>query len=843
MPEPAPQSSHGARARIRAAFGRDPSAEDHGVQIVDTPEVRIHHPSDLLGIVLSALGIAVALLVAVFAHGTTAGVTEDVQGISTWLQRIFVVPVTVLEGLLTVFVPVAVLGELGLRRLGRQVLETLAAGALGLLAAAIAYWLTLGFGSPTLVAALSLWVGGEWTVVLPAYLAVLVAMITAAGPRARRRSIAWSWNFTWVTVAVLLITAQVSVPGVITVVLLGRMAGLAVRYVSGVQSERAYGPALVRGIRSAGFDPVRLVRITGVSDEDTSDAPTEASDASSDALTRNADNRVYAMTTSAGLRFDVVVVDGDRQVIGALTLLWRSLRLRGIDGRAVVSLRPAAERAALLSYAATAAGVRTPRLLAVAESEDSMLLVQEHVQAVPLSDLTPEDISDDDLAAVWEQLATAHAAGLAHRALTADAVLLGTPLPGDLIARRPAWLTSWGSGDVASSSLARRLDRAQMLALLALHVGPQRALGSAARALSPDELAAVGPLIQSVALPRSTREGVRAEKTLLSDLRTALVHEVPDAVVEPERLVRFGARKVVTIGLLIVAAAVVVTSMNFGLIVDALRTASPWWTAAAFALGLTTWIGAAMTLIAFSPIALPPWRALLTQVAGSFVAIAAPAGVGPAALNLRLLTRRGVSASLSTATVALVQVSQFVVTVAILIVLSLFTGDAGALRQMPSSTVLIAVGLVVAALVAVMLVPAVRRWVLAKSMPMLRQTWPRLSEVISQPGRLALAFFGNLVMTMGYIFAFEASMAAFNVSMSLIDIAVIYLLGNAAGAAVPTPGGLGTVELALTGGLTGAGVPPALAASAVVLFRALTYWLRIPLGWLAMRSLQRTGEL
>jgi uncharacterized protein (TIRG00374 family) len=68
-------------------------------------------------------------------------------------------------------------------------------------------------------------------------------------------------------------------------------------------------------------------------------------------------------------------------------------------------------------------------------------------------------------------------------------------------------------------------------------------------------------------------------------------------------------------------------------------------------------------------------------------------------------------------------------------------------------------------------------------------------------------------------------------------------VGNAVGAAVPTPGGLGAVELALTTGLTGAGLPYALALSVVLVYRLLTYWLRIPLGYVAMKYLERTGEL
>ena len=98
-------------------------------------------------------------------------------------------------------------------------------------------------------------------------------------------------------------------------------------------------------------------------------------------------------------------------------------------------------------------------------------------------------------------------------------------------------------------------------------------------------------------------------------------------------------------------------------------------------------------------------------------------------------------------------------------------------------------------------------------------------------------------MTGGYLAAFAATLAAFGQEVPLTQLALIYLGGMALGSAVPTPGGLGTVELALSGGLTAAGVPPAVAASVAVLFRLLTFWGRVPLGWLAMRRLQRTNEL
>ena len=64
-------------------------------------------------------------------------------------------------------------------------------------------------------------------------------------------------------------------------------------------------------------------------------------------------------------------------------------------------------------------------------------------------------------------------------------------------------------------------------------------------------------------------------------------------------------------------------------------------------------------------------------------------------------------------------------------------------------------------------------------------------------------------------------------------------LAAAVAAAAPTPGGLGAIEAALVTGLTGVGVAPGPAVSAVLLYRLATYWLPVAPGWLAWRVLQR----
>ena len=803
--------------------------------MIDTPAVRVHHPGDAVGAILSAAAIAAVCILGAYAQGTTTGVTEDVQGFASFVQRLVVLPVAVLEGLIVTIVPLAVLTELIVRRLVRHAVEAVLAASIGVVVAIVATRLITSFGIPELQAAFSTFSDGRFTVNVPELLVATSALLTVAGPRARRRTVRGSWNILWVGLGVAVITSVFTLLGVALAVLLGRIVGTATRYVSGVQTERAYGAALVEGVRRAGFDPVRLVRVPDSASRPETDP---AADLSSIAIARQGDHRVYAMTTRDDRRRDVVVLDGDRQVLGLLARWWRSLRLRGIDGRWAVSLRQVAERSALLTYGALSAGVATPRLLGMAEAEDSMLLVHEHVPgAIPLRDVPDEVLTDEVLDTIWRQLERAHRAGLAHRALTSDVVLMTTD-------ERPAvLLIGWESGDVASAELARRMDVSQLLAVLALRVGAHRAVASAARVLTDADLTTIGPLLQSIALPRATREAARAHRGLLGEVREALLELLPEADVEPERLVRFGARTVLTVAISIAAAVVVVTTLNFDQVSEALRSAQPWWAAAAFALGLVTYVSAAVALMAFSPVRLPLWRTVLVQSAASFVALVAPAGIGPAALNMRMLTRRGVSNALAVASVGLVQVSQFLTTIVLLLVLSTVSGSQGTL-ELPSPTVLVAIAIVGIAAAAAMLIPTIRQWVWGQVAPMWRQTWPQLVRLLSRPGRFALAAFASTMMTVAYLGAFWASLAAFGRELSLIDLALIYLIGNAAGALVPTPGGLGPVEVALIAGLTATGgVPGAIATSVVVTFRGLTYWAHIPLGWVSMRYLQREHEL
>lgn len=932
-----------ARDRPAPVGTPDAPRPSRPVLLVDAPQARVRRPGDLVALVLSGLGVVTVLVLAVYANATTQGVTEDVQSaVADGLRQVLLLPVTVLEGILTLFVPIVVLIDRLMRRNWRSAVEAAGTAALAGLLSQGALWLLDAIGSRPLTNGLTITHEGIAVIAINPYVAALAGLLTAVGDRSRSRMLGWSWTLLWVVLGLAIVQGEQTLPGALITVLLGRIAGLGMRYASGVLHERATGISLVRGLRRAGLDPVRVVRMDPLPPEADAQAWTvttaapigyterlrepspatmsddepaeswpllqhdggghhqpgadgraahghreghghgrehspataqpdvtpseerlspadlvaavdregatgdsiapdvltdpervlaEAAASATGTLDLESANRTYAVWDADGVRHDVIVLDGDRHVVGYLSNIWTSLRLRGLESRPARTLREAANRATLMNFAARAAGVRAPDLVGVTEARDSVLIVAEHVPgARRVDELSPDELDDDVLDQIWTQLRSAHSKGLAHQDLHAGAVHVD---PAGQV-----WIVDWETGEIISTELARRVDLAQLLTLLAVLVGPTRALASAARVLSREQLASMAPLLQPLALPSRTRDAVKDHRGLVAELREQLIELIPRADVAPIQLARFSSRTVVTVTLAVVAVVVLLTSISFTEVAEAVRNANPAWMVAAFLMGLLTFVGAAMALVAFSSTRLSLWRTVLVQVAASVVTLVAPAGIGPAALNLRYLTRERISVPLGVATVGLVQVSQFVTTVLLLVVVALITGSVGSVSA-PSPAVIGAIVGGVAIVGVLLLVPRVRAWVWVKVSPTLQQVWPRLVSVASNPRRLVFGIAGNLLVTAGYVGAFGASLAAFGHSLPLTSLAITYLASNSIGAIVPSPGGIGPVELALTGGLTVVGIPYATAVSTAVLFRLMTFWGRVPLGWAALRYLQR----
>ena len=78
-------------------------------------------------------------------------------------------------------------------------------------------------------------------------------------------------------------------------------------------------------------------------------------------------------------------------------------------------------------------------------------------------------------------------------------------------------------------------------------------------------------------------------------------------------------------------------------------------------------------------------------------------------------------------------------------------------------------------------------------------------------------------------------------NLPFVQIGAVYLGGHLVASAAPVPGGLGALEAALIAGLSALGMPVGAAASAVLIYRLLTYWLTIPVGWLSLKIAEGRG--
>ena len=66
-------------------------------------------------------------------------------------------------------------------------------------------------------------------------------------------------------------------------------------------------------------------------------------------------------------------------------------------------------------------------------------------------------------------------------------------------------------------------------------------------------------------------------------------------------------------------------------------------------------------------------------------------------------------------------------------------------------------------------------------------------------------FGSSAALTLAYGLVLAASLLAFGVEVSLVEVLAVYLGGTALASASPTPGNLGAVEVALAAGLTTVG--------------------------------------
>ncbi|WP_326703631.1 lysylphosphatidylglycerol synthase domain-containing protein [Streptomyces cyaneofuscatus] len=451
---------------------------------------RVHRPSDLMRLLIGIAAIAVLFAIAAFAQGTTTGLEDDISKGTEQAPDLLIKIAGLVSSIAVLLVPVAFAIERLIKRDGLRIAD-------GVLAAVLAHGVTL---------ATDLWVsrsapgtiqealtqpqpGAGLTDPVHGYLAPVIAYMTAVGMARRPRWRVVLWAVLLLDAFAMLVGGYTTPFSIILTVLIGWTVAYGTLYAVGSPNVRPTGQHLMAGLRHVGFRPVAAMRTEDAPDNDNTD--------------QNDRGRRYLVTLEDGPPLDVTVVDREQQAQGFFYRAWRRLTLRTLtQRRSIQSLRQALEQEALLAYAAIAAGANAPKLIATSElGPDAVMLVYEHIGGRSLDQMEDEEITDDLVRGAWRQVKALQSRRIAHRRLTGDALLVDRS--------GKVFVTDLRGGEIAAGDLVLRMDVAQLLTTLGLRVGAERSVAGALAVLGPDAVADCLPLLQPIALSRSTRATLR----------------------------------------------------------------------------------------------------------------------------------------------------------------------------------------------------------------------------------------------------------------------------------------------------------------------------------------------
>lgn len=280
-------------------------------------------------------------------------------------------------------------------------------------------------------------------------------------------------------------------------------------------------------------------------------------------------------------------------------------------------------------------------------------------------------------------------------------------------------------------------------------------------------------------------------------------------------------------------------------------------TAVVIVLAGVHYVAAAVALRAAAGIPLRLSEATEVQLAAAVANRVTPAGIGGSAVNARYLTRRGLPLPGALGSVAALHVlggiADFVVLASLV-----FAGRSLGLLDVGQEFSQISAKLsrVVAPLTSwwslLLLVPVITVLLLARWRWAVRATtalsgfWIPIKALMRRPAALATLLFASAATTVVMAIAFAMTCAMVpgpDVHVAAGTLVVGYMLGSAAGNAVPTPSSFGATESALVVVLAAAGYPASQAVEIVLIFRIITFWLPALVGLLASRRLRLRGAL
>ena len=765
------------------------------------------HPADLARFLVAGTLLVAILGLAWWQPDALTTISSDIVGLLAHLPAVLR---DVLGGLAQVAVfllPLAAIAwGIRARALRPVVVTAVCAVAAALLDGALNGWLDrIAPPRPTGLSQGDSWLFGA-DFPSSAYVAGLAAGVTVLAPLLNRawRRVAWSGVF--IAAFLRLLTTEVVPVNVGVAVALGVTTASLVLLIVGAPWRRTSPARVAAALAAAGIE-VRDVE------------PVERGSRPS-----------FSAVEDGGRALHVAWIGRDERDADLLYRTWRSIRVKGVDDElAGLAARHQAREEALALVLAAEAGARVPALVGVGETHDGDgLLAVEALEGRRMDELADEEVDDALLDALWVDVRSLRGRRIAHRRLGADQVLVTVDGP-VLLGLRAAQLSA--------SDVQLDLDVANLLVATAARVGPERAVAAARRTLADDDLNAALAFVQPLALTSVNRRLAKADKSLLKGISSAVQEATGVEEVALFSLERIGWSQILgVIGTGVLVLIVVALAANWSEIADALGQADWSRLPLLVVLAMLPYLTGAVSLMGSVIRRLPLWRTTLVMFAQSFLNRFTPMNAGGMAMRVRYLQKGGTDVTVAAAAVGLTSAASGVAQGAMIVLFALWAGTSpGGTFSLPDIEhwpllILLVVGL----LASVWFVPSLRRFAARWLAPLKEKLVHEAGELLHRPDKLGMLFGGAFAGKFINILAFTVSCRALGITLGFPELGALYMFGNTVGSTVPTPGGVGAIGAALAAALTGAGVDPATASAAVIVFRLATYWLPVLPGWICL---------
>ncbi|RKS80062.1 uncharacterized membrane protein YbhN (UPF0104 family) [Motilibacter peucedani] len=274
-----------------------------------------------------------------------------------------------------------------------------------------------------------------------------------------------------------------------------------------------------------------------------------------------------------------------------------------------------------------------------------------------------------------------------------------------------------------------------------------------------------------------------------------------------------------------------------------LSTASTPWLGLAGAAVVLLWVSGTLTQLGALPLSPPVVRLFAVQVAGSFANHVSPAGAGGFAVNFRFLRRQGLTRESAAASQVLGSAAGVTAHLALLVTVAVAAPRVEqhaalvplrSLLREPTGWVVPA-GAVLLLLLGLLGVMTGARggWVATRTRAAAagaRRTLLAQAAILRDPRRAVLLWGGAVTGPLLHALVLFAVLRALDHPLPLVTVTLAYSAGSAISALVPSPGGLGALDVTLPAALVAVGLPASVAVDALLGYRFMTVWVPLPPG-------------